>query len=214
MYQRLIFSGYGSRIPDGTYRIIDIQYNMSAQGSKIKNEVTVTVILDSVFQAYYGTMHIFINPVQEVTNIAKNILGQSTTPIAGVLTSISSWQPVITFIKNSVFNYVVTMAALGAAPPFTLGATATITGIVGTTVTFTISGTSYSGYCAKASALRNGNTGTVTAVNGTVTFNTTDLGSGQSYIQTGYTANAKALSVGQNVTATPDQNGRWIVTPG
>jgi len=211
VYQRVQFFGY-TQIPDDTYRIIDINYDYSASGNEIKNEVTVTVVLDSAFRAYLGTMRIFVNPVQEMKNVTDNVLAQTIRPIYGSLLSIDSWQPTITFSSTAGLNYVVTMDSMGSAPTFAFGAAATITGIAGTTVTFTIGITSYSGICAKAAYLNPGNTGKVTSLNAGVTFDTTDLGSGQSYIQTGYAPDSSTLpAIGKSIVATPDQNGKYMV---
>lgn len=216
LYQRVIVSGFGNKIPNDTYRIISIDYEYSASGHEITNEVTVTLISNSLFIAYLGTMRIFVNPVQEIENITKNLINMQNAPVPGTILTISQWQPIITFTANGVQNYVVTMAILGSAPAFSVGATATITGISGSgqswTITFTIGGTTYTGNCAAGGSLSLGMTGKVTAINAQVTFNMSDLGSGQSYVQTGYTSNASSMTAGDSVTAVPDQNGKYVVT--
>jgi hypothetical protein len=85
LLQRVIVSGFGtSVINDGTYRIIDIQYDYGDGGAK--NEVTVTLILDSQFVAYLDLKRVFYNSIYEIQNVINNILDADGGNLFGVVT--------------------------------------------------------------------------------------------------------------------------------
>lgn len=88
LLQKLIISEFTTLIPDGDYRIIDIQYNYSDSGTK--NEVTVKIILDSKFKAYLNLKRVFINSVNEIKNVVKDTLDKLIVSQTGLVLSISA----------------------------------------------------------------------------------------------------------------------------
>ena len=125
LLQTVIVSGFGpSVISNGTYRIIDIQYDYADAGAK--NEVTVTLILDSQFVAYLNLKRVFYNSVYEIENVVNNILGTKNSPLFGVITAGSSTGDV-TFsvqINDTLVNYY-----QGYDPTKSLGAGAKIVAV-------------------------------------------------------------------------------------
>lgn len=71
-YQKIIFSGYGAQIPDGTYRIIDIQYPLSDAGTT--NLQQCTLMLDSQFGAFLNLNRVFTDSIKMVEALIQNAL--------------------------------------------------------------------------------------------------------------------------------------------
>lgn len=90
LLQRLDISGYSPAIADGTYRIIDIEYNYDQGG--IKNEVTISIILDTDFKAYLNLKRVYLNSVFEVQNVVQNMLNQVANH-SGIVVSVSGTTP-------------------------------------------------------------------------------------------------------------------------
>jgi hypothetical protein len=79
-YQKLIFSGYGTQIPDDTYRIIDIQYVIADGGTT--NKTVCTLLQDSQFSAYLNLNRVFTDSITMVEALIKNAalkLGKTET---------------------------------------------------------------------------------------------------------------------------------------
>lgn len=74
LLQLITFSGYGTEIPDGTYRIIGIEYNYGADGTEIINQVTCTLVLQSQFKAYLNLSRTFTDTIKMVQAIVKDEL--------------------------------------------------------------------------------------------------------------------------------------------
>lgn len=73
LLQKLIVDGYGAaNFPDGDYRIIDIEYDYSASGTR--NYQKVTLVADGDFRAYLNLKRVYMNSVYEVQNIAKDLI--------------------------------------------------------------------------------------------------------------------------------------------
>ena len=212
LYQRLQFAGYTTQIPDGYYRIIDIEYNYANGGAT--NEVTVSIIPETQFKSYLNLKRVYTDTVYEIQNIVNNALNQQKyTVIPGLVISLSNYQPIVSFnqaFPASNYSFVVTGAIHATVPSLSLGTTATITGISGTTVTFTAGGNSYTGTCNQAGSLTIGNTGSVIAINAQVVFQATNGGSGKAKFLTGYTNHAQDLQVGFACLASPDSNGNYF----
>ena len=85
LLQKLLISGYSSSIPDGTYRIIGIEYNYAEGGTR--NEVQVSIILDSDFKAYLNLKRVYLNSVFEVQNIVQDALNNSLVNLTGTVIS-------------------------------------------------------------------------------------------------------------------------------
>jgi len=83
LLQKLVISGYGTSIPNGDYRIIDIEYNYDKAGTI--NEVTVQIIPDARFTAYLNLKRVFYDPIFEIQNIAKKVYDDSTVNLKGTV---------------------------------------------------------------------------------------------------------------------------------
>jgi hypothetical protein len=80
LLQKLTFSGYGTEIPNGTYRIVGISYEYSNGG--LTNIVTCTLVLDSQFKFYLNLNRVFTDSVSEMQSIVQDKLdkiGKSDT---------------------------------------------------------------------------------------------------------------------------------------
>jgi len=86
--QKLIFSGYSTDIPNGTYRIVGIQYRYGDQGTI--NEVTCTLIANSQFKAYLQFNRVSLTPLKAAQALAKNELAQLQSIEAGTARSVNS----------------------------------------------------------------------------------------------------------------------------
>lgn len=85
-YQKVIFSGYGSQISDGTYRIIDIKYKLADGGTT--NTQECTLMLDSQFGAYLALNRVFTDSISMVGALIQNaILKLGTTEAATVISN-------------------------------------------------------------------------------------------------------------------------------
>jgi len=69
-YQKLVFSGYGLHIANGTYRIIDIQYRRADGGTT--NTQTCTLIQNSQFSAYLNLNRVFTDSIKIVEALIEN----------------------------------------------------------------------------------------------------------------------------------------------
>ena len=83
LLQKLVISGYGTSIPDGDYRIIDIEYNHDKAGTV--NEVIVQIIPDARFTAYLNLKRVFYDPIFEIQNIAQKVYDDSTVNLKGTV---------------------------------------------------------------------------------------------------------------------------------
>jgi hypothetical protein len=82
----VIFSGYGSQISDGTYRIIDIKYKLADGGTT--NTQECTLMLDSQFGAYLALNRVFTDSISMVGALIQNaILKLGTTEAATVISN-------------------------------------------------------------------------------------------------------------------------------
>jgi hypothetical protein len=123
LLQKLIISGYGdSALPDGDYRIIDIQYDYRKSGTE--NTVTVKIINDDDFRAYLNLKRVYMNSVLEIQNIAKDIIDKSVVNQTGTVIT-TSGKSVIVALDG---NYgAVKRTAYGAGGTFTVGDKVTMT---------------------------------------------------------------------------------------
>jgi hypothetical protein len=106
LLQTVYVWGFGSAIvPDGTYRIIEIQYDYADGGSK--NEVTVTFISDSQFVTYLNLRRVFYNSIYEIQNVVNDILGTQNGPLFGTITAASSGGAVTFSVQqdNAIVTY-------------------------------------------------------------------------------------------------------------
>ena len=89
LLQKIHISGYSAAaqngIPDGDYRIIDIENNLD-QGASV-NSVTVSIISNTNFQAYLGLNKVFINQVYEIQNIVQSVNDTTTATMVGTVIS-------------------------------------------------------------------------------------------------------------------------------
>jgi hypothetical protein len=72
LLQKLIFSGSVLGVPNGTYRIVGIDYNYAEGGTT--NEVTCTIILDTQFKFWLNLNRVFTDSITEIQNIVKSEL--------------------------------------------------------------------------------------------------------------------------------------------
>jgi hypothetical protein len=82
-YQILAFSGYGTEIPDGDYRIIGIDYKYSESGTT--NQVICTLVQDSQFESFLNLNRIFTDSLSEARAAAQdelNKLGAAEAAVA------------------------------------------------------------------------------------------------------------------------------------
>jgi len=123
LLQKLIISGYGAAaLPDGDYRIIDIQYDYRKSGTE--NTVTVKIINDDDFRAYLNLKRVYMNSVLEIQNIAKDIIDKNVVNQTGTVI-ITSGNSVIVALDG---NYgAVKRTAYGAGGTFTAGDKVTMT---------------------------------------------------------------------------------------
>jgi hypothetical protein len=85
LLQQLVFSGYGVQIPNGTYRIVSIQYQYADGG--LVNQVTVQLVPDSQFRAYLNLTRVFTESIGEIQAIVKGELALLDAVEAGTVTS-------------------------------------------------------------------------------------------------------------------------------
>ena len=86
-----MFSGSVAGIPDGTYRIVGIEYKYADGG--VTNEVVCTLILDTQFKFYLNLNRIFTDTISEVQAVVqdqiKNLgsveVGKAVTVAGGVV---------------------------------------------------------------------------------------------------------------------------------
>ncbi len=123
LLQKLIISGYGAAsLPDGDYRIIDIQYDYEKSGTR--NYVTVKIINDDDFRAYLNLKRVYMNSVFEIQNIAKDIIDKSVVSQVGIVVA-TSGNTVIVALDG---NYgAVKRTAYGAGGTFSAGDKVTMT---------------------------------------------------------------------------------------
>jgi hypothetical protein len=103
LLQRVIVSGFGtSVIGDGTYRIIDIQYDYGDGGAK--NEVTVTLILDTQFVTYLNLKRIFYNSIYEIQNVVNEIINNRTGAVYGTVTEVGTGYVKFSVVLNDTIT--------------------------------------------------------------------------------------------------------------
>jgi hypothetical protein len=216
LLQKVSITGYVLEIPDGDYRIIDIQYDYADGGTT--NEVTISVIQDSQFRAYLNLKRVYLNTVSEIQNIVADAMAQQPKPITGLLKTVSNFQPILLVVVAGV-PIIVTGAVDSAASALNVGASGTINTVTpGSplyTITFTVSGHTYTGTCpaANGALLAPSNTGVISAINAAVSMITADKGGGTSNTISGYTSDAYTIYNSNSILATPDSMGRYIMTP-
>ena len=94
-YQKIVFSGYGSQIADGTYRVIDAE-NRIADGGTL-NQTVCTLLLDSQFSAYLNLNRVFTDSIRMVEALIKSaLLKQGKTETGIVDTDVDGKLTVIT----------------------------------------------------------------------------------------------------------------------
>jgi hypothetical protein len=89
LLQKLTFSGYGTDIPNGTYRIVGIEYHYAAQNDGVINEVTVTLVDNSQFASYLNLSRVFTGSVWEIQKIVKAYFDKQRKDEVGIVTAIS-----------------------------------------------------------------------------------------------------------------------------
>jgi hypothetical protein len=215
LYQKIISAGYSAQnLPDGTYRIIDIEYNWTDGGST--NEVTVTFILASAFTAQINIGHVFLNPVLEYRKIAASLQNAILPTVTGTIVSKSNEVAIYNVTVSAGYNIVLTGSG---TCPASVGASGTITTVNYTTgaITLTISSTVYNATVSTLymSSISPGQAVTVQALRGTVTFMSSDCtaAAGKALVKTGYCVDYPNITVNAACIATIDTNGTYIITP-
>jgi len=84
--QKLIFSGYSTKIPDGTYRITRLEYEYANGGTT--NQVTVTLVADSAYKTYMSLNRSYTNAVREVQRIVNAEIEKHPLPEIGTISSV------------------------------------------------------------------------------------------------------------------------------
>jgi hypothetical protein len=224
LLQKIHIIGFDTahQIPNGDYRIIDIQYDYADGGTT--NEVTVSVIKDANFQAYLNLKRVYLNTVSEIQNIVNDAIAKQSKTLTGMITAIQNYQPMYAFTGTDGSNLIVTgtpIASLNSG--MAVGATGPILGWDANTPTgfytihFSINSYAYAGtipankrpYFPTA-----GTTGKIISVKATVFVETADGtgGAGTALIKTGYCNSASSGLVNSPIVATPDSNGNYICT--
>jgi hypothetical protein len=106
LLQKAYIWGFGSVvIPDGTYRIIDIQYDYADGGAK--NEVTVTFIPDTQFVTYLNLRRVYYNSIYEIQNVVNDIIGTQPASLFGTITQTTATGAVTFSVQqdNAIVNY-------------------------------------------------------------------------------------------------------------
>jgi len=124
LLQKLIISGYETSLPDGDYRIINIDYNYDKAGTV--NEVTVQIIPDAKFDAFLNLKRVFYDPIFEIQNIAQKIYDDSTTNLKGTV-----------IVGNTLPSQVIKVAVTGVYGAVTRTAYSTVSLAVNDSVTLT-----------------------------------------------------------------------------
>jgi len=96
--QKLIFSGYGTEIPDDTYRIVAIKRRY-AEGGSI-NEVDVSVVLDADFALYLNLSRVFTDAGTEMAAMARSELLKMGANETGIVTAVDEITGKVTLITS------------------------------------------------------------------------------------------------------------------
>lgn len=217
LLQRLYISGYTTMIPDGTYRIIDIEYNFADGGTT--NEVTISFIDDAKFKAYLNLKRIYTNTIFEIQNVVKDALAQIPKTVYGMVSDESS-TCVLTFIDASTSGgtllppYKITSTSV-AVPSVNIGQLATITAISNPPQNIQIScgGVTYTNCtCPDISALTIGDNLHLVSINRNVTVSISNMGSRAGQNILGYTNDGKNVGIGNGVIGNVDSNGKYLFT--
>ena len=101
-YQKLTLTGFGTQLPNGDYRIIEISYDYRDAGNV--NEQTCTIILDSNFQSWLNMNRIFLNTLSVINSLIQD--AQSRIPKAENCTvnAIDSGIATVTNTRGQVRN--------------------------------------------------------------------------------------------------------------
>ena len=86
-FQKLIFSGYGSEIPNGTYRIVAIKRRYSEGGTI--NELDVSVVIDDDFALYLNLSRVFTDAGTEMAAMARSELLKMGANETGTVSSVT-----------------------------------------------------------------------------------------------------------------------------
>lgn len=84
--QLLTFSGFTTKIPDGSYRIIDIEYHESNRGTE--NTTVCTVILSSAFQTYLNYTRSFTDGIRMIKDAIKQELEKQPISEIGTVSTV------------------------------------------------------------------------------------------------------------------------------
>lgn len=110
LLQKIHISGYSAAaqngIPDGDYRIIDIENNFD-QGASV-NSVTVSIISNTNFQAYLGLNKVFLNQVYEIQNIVQSVNDTTAQVLTGTVISRSGNTLTVQVTLNGTTNTILT----------------------------------------------------------------------------------------------------------
>jgi len=96
--QKLVFTGYGSEIPNGTYRIVAIKRRY-AEGGTI-NEVDVSVVIDEDFALYLNLSRVFTDAGTEIAAMARSELLKMGANETGVATAVNEDTGKVTLITS------------------------------------------------------------------------------------------------------------------
>ena len=83
LLQKLIISGYNPAIPDGDYRIIDIEYQYDNAGTR--NEVKIKIIDDGDFKSYLDLKRVYTNSIFEIQSVVKDIMNKPLSVMTGTV---------------------------------------------------------------------------------------------------------------------------------
>jgi hypothetical protein len=78
----------GDDIPDGTYRIVGIEYNFANGG--LTNQVTCTLVLDGQFKAYLNLNRVFTSALTESQIIAREEIRKAGQNEVGTVLSVNA----------------------------------------------------------------------------------------------------------------------------
>lgn len=86
LLQQINFGGFGTKIPSGNYRIVDISYVYENGG--VTNETKITVVPLAQFSAYLNISRTFTDSISEVQAIVRDQLNKMGQIEAGTVTAI------------------------------------------------------------------------------------------------------------------------------
>jgi hypothetical protein len=110
LLQKLIVSGFSPALPDGDYRIIDIEYDYDSAGTR--NYQKVKIIADADFAAFLNLKRVFMNSINEIQNVIQDLLSQTMITETGVVTSVLSAHTVLVAVDGT-YGAVVRTANIG-----------------------------------------------------------------------------------------------------